>query len=316
MSLPSLTPRVVLAGCTGLLLLGGVVGAATVDASSKRTGLARAPDATTPAGDTTTSTGAAANPEPVAPVPLNPGISPTVTAGAPVSGFSAGTTTTAAARPGKSSTPGPLVAPKVGDHVYESTSTSASGTRTGRATTKVEAAGTEGSSTIQVVTLPLDLGDQQVVAANTVAWGAGAVVRRSVISLSALGPQQLDCLWQPVFSQYAGGLAVGTTWSFDSRCTGKIQGIDVAVRQRATRRVSGAAQVAGPAGAVATWTIADDTTIEVTSPLGVATVHLVGSQSLAPSLGLPVRTDARIDTTSPGSAPGRSTLTTKLVALP
>jgi len=31
MALPSLTPRVVLAGCTGLLLLGGITGAATVD---------------------------------------------------------------------------------------------------------------------------------------------------------------------------------------------------------------------------------------------------------------------------------------------
>jgi len=209
------------------------------------------------------------------------------------------------------------MAPKVGTYTYDTTSTPARGTRTAPTTTKVEAAGTEGATTIQAVTVALDLGGQQAMARNTVAWGtAGAVVRRSVITFSAGGSQQIDCVWQPAFAQYAGALAVGRTWSFDTRCAAQIQGFDVTVQQRATRRVTAAAQVAGPSGAVATWTIADDTTLTVTTPIGVATVHTVGTQSLAPSLGLPVRTEARVDSSAPGSAPEQSTLSTKLVAGP
>jgi len=210
------------------------------------------------------------------------------------------------------------VAPKPGDYAYEATSVSSSGTRTDRATTKVEAAGTEGPTTLQTITIPLDLGGQQAVARNTVAWSAaGAFVRRSVISFTAFGqPQQLDCVWQPAFPQYPGRLAVDDVWSFDTGCSGKIQGFDVTIQQRATRRVTAAAQVAIRSGSVATWTIADDTTLVLNSPIGVATVRTVGTQSLAPSLGLPVRTEAKVESSTAGSAPERSTLTTKLVALP
>jgi len=210
-----------------------------------------------------------------------------------------------------------VVAPKPGDYAYESTTTSPAGPRTERATTKVEAAGTEGPATILAVTVPLDLGGQQAVARSTVAYSAGAVVRRSVITINAFGqPQQLDCVWQPAFAQYAGGLAIGKTWSFDTRCTGKVAGFDVSVQQRASRKVTGAALVAAPGGPVATWTIADDTTIVVTSPLGVGSVHMVGTQSLAPSLGLPVQTSAEVTASMAGSAPSQSTLATRLVGRP
>jgi len=149
-----------------------------------------------------------------------------------------------------------------------------------------------------------------------VAWNGGATVRRSIITVAALGNQQLDCTWQPAFLQYAGGLAVGKTWSYSSRCAGKIGGIDVTIDQKATRKVTGASSFAGPAGTVATWTIADDTTLALQSPLGPATVHMVGTQSLAPSIGLLVRTDAKVTASAQGSPPEQSTLTTTLVALP
>lgn len=314
--LSSLTPRAVLAGCTGLLLLGGIAGAATVDPGSDgdKPKSASAPGDTSQPGDTAPPP-ALGGPETLPPVTAAPGRVTTATTSAARGTPAAGATTTTT-RAGRSTAPGPLVPPKAGDYVYEATSTSPSGTKTERTTTRVEPGGTEGPATIQAVTIPLDLGGQRAVARNTVAWNGGALVRRSIITAAALGQQQLDCVWQPAFLQYAANLAVGQSWSFDTRCSGKIQGFDITIQQRATRRVTGTAQVAGPAGAVATWTVADDTSWVLTSPLGVATVHMVGTMALAPSIGLPVRSEARVEASSAGSPPEQSTLTTKLVALP
>ncbi len=201
--------------------------------------------------------------------------------------------------------------------MYEATTTSPSAPPTERTTTTVEAAGTEGGATIQTITIPLDLGGQQALTRNTVAWGpSGAIVRRSVITVAALGPQQLDCVWQPAFAEYAGGLAVGKSWSFATRCAGKIQGFDVTIEQRAARRVTGTATVPGPAGPVATLTIADDTTVVVTSPLGTTSVRRVGTQQLAPSMGLPLRTESRVESRTGGAPPEQSTVSTRLVSQP
>ena len=320
MALPPLSPRLVLAGCTGLLLLGGIAGAATVSGPEK----------------TSTTPEVVASDDTVAPVPgdlpaggqpatvpagAEPGPAPTTT-GAPATttapaGGTARTTTTAGRR-GASGAPGPLVAPRPGAYVYESTTSGSTGSRTDQLTTRVEAAGTEGAATIQAVTIPLDLAGQRADARNTVAWSGsgGAVVRRSVISGAVLGQEQLDCVWQPAFAQYAPGLSVGKTWTFATRCAGKIQGFDVILEQRATRRVTGTASVPGPAGPVATWTIADDTTVLVTSPLGATSVRTVGTQQLAPSLGLPLRTESKVEATMGGGAPQQSTVTTRLVSLP
>ncbi len=315
MALPVGPVRLLLAGACGLLLLGGVAGAVVVDEDD---GGPAASGALAPDDSTTTTVGAGG--EVVAPVPLGPdGVTTTVagaapSTSAPAPGVAATTTTTV--RAGRPATPGPLVAPRAGDYAYEATSTSPSGSRTDRSTTKVEVAGAEGATTIQAITIPLDLGGQQATARNTVAWNGAATVRRSVITVAALGGQQVDCVWQPAFLQYAGGLAVGKTWTFSTRCAGKIGNIDVTIEQRATRKVTAAATVAGPAGSVATWTIADDTTVVITSPLGAGTVRTVGTQSLAPSLGLPVKSESTVEARMGGSPPERSTVTTNLVALP
>ena len=315
MAVPAAPVRLLLAGACGLLLIGGVAGAVVVDEEDSGSALTGASDP----GDTTTTVVTGVGGEVTAPGPVGPGGATTTVAGgrpgtsAAAPGAAATTTTVRAARAGP---PGPLVAPKAGSYVYESTSTSPSGPRTGRTTTTVEAAGTEGATTLQAITIPLDLGGQQATARNTVAWGGGATVRRSVITVAALGGQQLDCVWQPAFAQYAGGLAVGKTWSFSTRCAGKIGAIDVTIEQRATRKVTGSAPVAAPAGSVATWTIADDTTVVITSPLGAGTVRPLGTQSLAPSLGVPVRTERRVEARMGGSPPEQSTVTTKLVTLP
>jgi hypothetical protein len=323
MAVPASSLRLLLAGACGLLLLGGIAGAALIEEDTNTPASSQGPEEGGEGEEATTTTigpgGEAAAPPPV---PVDPGAATTATTGAPstTGGPAAAPPTTGQGRPGGSTGPGALVPPKHGSHVYEATTTSASGTRTERTATTVEPAGAEGATTLQAITIPLDLGGQQANARNTVAWSdaAGAVVRRSVITVTVggLGPQQLDCVWQPPFPQYAGGLAVGKAWSFETRCAGRIQGFDVVVDQRAARRVTGSGSVAGPAGAVATWTIADDTTVLVTSPLGVSSVRTVGTQQLAPSLGLPVRTNSRVEATMPGSPPQQSTVTTKLVALP
>jgi len=320
MALPPLPARLVLAGLTGLLLLGGIAGAATVDDDSDETAPreALAPnDTTPPAPDAPVEAGLAVDEAPAG-IPAAPETATTATTGTPPPAVATGpTTTTAAARPARAGAPGALVAPKPGAYAYEATSTSSGGPNTERTTTTVEAAGTEGATTIQAITLPLDFGGQRATLRNTVAWSAsGAVVRRSLITIAAMGQQQLDCVWQPAFAQYEGGLAVGKAWSFDTRCTAQIQGLEVTLQQKATRRVTGTAQVAGPAGTVATWTIADDTTVIVTTgPLGSVTVRSVGTQQLAPSLGLPVRSETRVESSTSGSAPQSGTVTTKLVTL-
>ena len=312
--------RLVLGGTCGLLLLGGIAGAAIVDDDDK--GKAAPAVAGGPAADDSTTTSAAvgAPAEPTTPSPAAPGGVTSTTApgaGRAASPGGAATTTTARGRTGGSGAPGALMAPRPGAYTYESTSTSQSGSRTDRTTTTVEAAGTEGAATLQNVTIPLDLGGMQATARNTVAWSnAGAIVRRSLITVTSLGGQQLDCAWQPPFAQYAGGLAVGTTWRFTTSCAGKIGGFDVMIEQRATRKVTGSATVAGPGGSVATWTIADDTTVVVTSPLGAGSVRTTGTQQLAPSLGLPVSTSTRAEARQAGQPPQQSTITTKLVTLP
>lgn len=315
MARPKVSIRLGLAGACGLLLLGGIAGAATVDEDSDD---AKPGAAAVASNDTVPPVASGSDEVPgVAPVPAAPGGSTPATGGAPSTTVVGGATTTTAAPAGKASRPGALKVPKVGDYTYEATATSGAGNRTERTTTRVEAAGNEGATTIQVITLPLDLGGQQAVARNTVAWGtAGATVRRSLITVTSLGNAQLDCTWQPPFLEYAGGLAVGRSWSFTTRCAGKVQGFDVTIVQRATRKVTGTAQVAGPAGTVATWTIADDTTIELTSPLGNGTVRRVGTQQLAPSVGLPVRTESKVDARMTGSTPTQSTITTKLLTQP
>ncbi len=323
MALPSSTPRLLLAGCTGLLLLGGIAGAATVGGpdDGDRPTEALASNDTVPPAPSAGAPPDAPSPDPVAPEATGGTISPTTAPTAAPTTTAAGagrTTSTAAARSGTPPAPGRLTPPKPGSYDYDATTTMASGgSRTDRTTTSVESAGTDGGATVQAITIPLDLGGQQAVARNTVTWsGAGAVVSRSVITAPALGGQQLDCVWQPAFAQYVGTLAVGSTWSFDTRCAGKIQGFDVTLEQRATRRVTGTATVAGPAGNLATWTIADDTTVVITSPIGATSVRMVGTQQLAPSLGLPVRSQATVEATTSGSAPDRATVTTRLVAAP
>lgn len=316
MAAPALPLRLALAGACGLLLIGGIAGAATVDEDDATI------SGTGPAvpGDSTSTTVAGVG-EPLAPAPVPGAADPATTAttggaGATTTTVAGAATATTRGRAGGSKAPGALTAPKPGDYVYEAVTTGA-GSGTSRSTTRVEAAGSEGAATLQTITIPIDLGGQQATTRNTVAWGpAGAIVRRSVITAAAMGPQELDCVWQPAFPQYAGGLAVGKAWSYDTRCAGKVQGIDITVQQRAARRVTGSAPAAAPGGTVPTWTIADDTTVVVTTPFGATSVRTVGTQQLAPSLGLPVSARSRIESRMAGAPPSQSMVTTRLLTGP
>ena len=312
---PALPFRLVLAGATGLLLLGGVVAAVTVDeeetASSVGVVDSPGPDDTSSSTSVTESpvdlplVGSEAPPgapglttDPPAAVPPGPSSTATTRAGR--------STTTTAARPGAAVAPGPLVAPKVGSYGYDATGSAGSSRVSSRVTVTVEAAGTEGSNTLQDITIPSDQLGQRTSIRSRVAWGpAGAIVRRS----QAAGG---DCGWQPPWPQYEGGLAVGKAWSYDTRCTVTMP-VQATIERRGNRRVTGSQTVEVAGRRVATWTLAVDETTVVTTIFGVITVRSIGTEQLAPSLGVPVaKTEALSGT---GVAAG-STSTLTLVSLP
>ncbi|MEO5678533.1 MAG: hypothetical protein ABIS47_02585 [Acidimicrobiales bacterium] len=312
MATPALPFRLALAGATGLLLLGGIAAAVTVDDSTSPT--SSGPPATT-GGDNTSTTLAQAGPDestvltvPEAPDPLTP---TTTAAAGPAAGPATtaagrGTTTTAGRR-ATGGAPGPLVAPKVGSYGYDATSTSGGGApSTTRTAVTVEAAGTDGPATLQDITIPTDQLGQRTNIRSRVAWGpAGAIVSRS----QAAGG---DCMWQPAWPQYVGDLKVGRSWTYDTRCSVTAP-VQATIERRGSRRVT-ASQTVGVAGtSVATWAIDVDETTVITTPLGVLTLRSVGTEQLAPSLGVPVtKTEALSGT---GVSPG-STSSLKLVTLP
>ncbi len=301
---PALPFRVALCGATVLLLVGGVTAAFTVDDNVHvDTTAARqaAPDETSP-----TTLGAMPDGA-LAAVPAAPDAVTTPVTGQPAAPSTTvvgkGTTTTAA-RSGSSGGPGALVVPKVGAYAYDST-TSSSGRAAGtsKATVTVEAAGNEGAITLQDITLP---SEQLGPIRNRVAWGpSGAIVRRSQASGG-------DCVWQPEWPQYAGGLKVGRSWTYDTRCpvTAPVQGT---VQRRGSRRVTGTQTVTAAGRPLATWTIAVDETTVITTALGSVTMRSVGTEQLAPSIGLPV---VKTEALSGTSVPPGSTSTLKLTALP
>lgn len=305
---PALPFRLVLAGATGLLLLGGVVAAVTVDGeeTASSVGVVDAPSPDDPTSSTVPSVDVPViDPEaplvqptpsavPPAPVPAAPASTVPTRAGR--------ATTTTAARPASAAVPGPLVAPKVGSYGYEATG-SAGGSQV---TVTVEAAGTEGANTLQDITIPTDQLGQRTSIRSRVAWGpAGAVVRRS----QAAGG---DCMWQPPWPQYEGGLTAGKAWTYDTRCTVTTP-VQATIERRGSRRVTGSETVEVAGRRVATWTLAVDETTVFTTIFGVITLRSIGTEQLAPSLGVPVaKTEALSGT---GVAPG-STSTLKLVSLP
>jgi len=313
---PALPFRLVLAGATGLLLLGGVVAAVTVDEEETDSSVGVADS---PGSDGTSSSTSVTEPPVDLPLlgsgapPVAPGSTTDPPAAVPPGPSSTATTragratTTTAARSGAAAAPGPLVAPKPGAYGYDATS-SADGTApsTSKTTITVESAGTEGADTLQDITIPTEQLGQRTTIRSRVAWGpAGAIVRRS----QAAGG---DCGWQPPWPQYEGGLTVGKTWSYDTRCSVTTP-VQATIERRGTRRVTGTQVVEVAGRRVATWTLAVDETTLITTVFGPISVRSVGTEQLAPSLGVPV---AKVEALSgTGVASGsRSTLT--LVALP
>jgi len=306
---PALPFRLVLAGATGLLLLGGVVAAVTVDEdeTASSVGVVDAPGS----DDTSSSTPVT---EPPVDLPLTgaPPVAPGLTTDPPaavppgptstVTTKAGRATTTTAARPGAAAAPGPLVAPKVGSYGYDATGSAGSS----RVTVTVQAAGTEGSTTLQDITIPTDQLGPRTDIRSRVAWGpAGAIVRRS----QAAGG---DCGWQPPWPQYEGGLTVGKAWSYETRCAVTMP-VQATIERRGNRRVTGSQTVQLAGRRVATWTLAVDETTILTTLFGVITVRSIGTEQLAPSLGVPVaKTEALSGT---GVAAG-STSTMTLVSLP
>ncbi len=308
MAAPALPFRLVLAGATGLLLLGGVVAAATVDDDDDGDAptFEAAPAARSEEATPTIAPAPDPAPETV-PGPNGTAATATTAASGPPTTLAAAGRTTTTAKPRAGAVPGALVAPKVGAYGYDATTTSGGGApSTSRVTVTVEAAGSEGATTLQDISIPTDQLGQRTTIRSRVAWGpAGAVVRRS----QAMGA---DCLWQPAWPQYAGGLKVGRSWSYDTRCSVTTP-VQATIERRGTRQVTGTQSIDAAGRSVATWTIAVDETTVFTTTLGVFSVRSVGTEQLAPSLGVPVAKDENLSGT--GIPPG-TTSTQKLATLP
>jgi hypothetical protein len=119
-------------------------------------------------------------------------------------------------------------------------------------------------------------------------------------------------MWQPAWPQYVSGLKVGRSWSYDTRCTVTAP-VQATIERRGSRRVTATQTVDAAGRSLPTWTIAVDETTTITTTLGVITVRSVGTEQLAPSLGVPVsKTEALSGT---GIPPG-STSSLKLISLP
>jgi len=308
---PALPFRLVLAGATGLLLLGGIVAAVNVDEGNRGSDEVGSDMAPVASGQETSTTLAPAIDVPtslVAPAPDAVTSSTTAAAAAgTVRTGQATTTSTAKPKSRSSATPGPLVAPQVGAYQYDATTSSSGGApSTSRVSITVEAAGAEGATTLQDISIPTDQLGPRTTIRSRVAWSSmGAIVRRS----QAAGG---DCTWQPPWPQYVGDLRPGREWTYSTRCTVTTP-VQATIERRGSRRVTGSQTVDAAGGAVATWTVAVDETTTITTTLGVFTVQSVGTERLAPSLGVPLEKTESLSGT--GIAPG-TTSTLKLVSLP
>lgn len=314
MAMAALPLRLAVAGATGLLLLGGVAAAATIDNDSPAAGPAGPAG---PGGTLDPSTTTAGN-APTDTKTITTALGPvTTTSPGPVTTSAGGTTSTTGAAPvtttPRSSTttrnggPGQLVAAKPGVFGYDNTTGSDGAVpTTNRVSYTVEAAGTEAGVTLQDLTIPTEQFGQRVNIRNRVAIGpAGLVIRVS----QADG---YSCNWQPPWAQYVGGLKVGLAWSYASQClvTVPIQGT---VDRRGTRKVTGTHMLDAPGGKVATWTIDFDETTVITTGLGIFSVRSVGTEELAPSLGVLI---SKVEALSGTGVPTGSTSTLKLVTRP
>lgn len=301
--------QLAVAGAAALLLVGGLAGAVIVD--DEDADLASG-TGTTVAGPTTSSL--APDLTGTAPTSVAPAADATPTTATP---GSAAPATTATAAPGRATTttparpagapaaaPGPLTAPKAGAYGYDVTSTPGGGSpSTSRQSVTVEAAGREGATILQDITLPADQMTQGATIRNRVAWGAaGAVVRSSQAGGS--------CVWQPPWPQYVGDLRVGRAWTYDTRCT-VTSPIQATVTRRGSSRVTGAQVVAAAGRQEPTWTIAFDETTVIATGLGTFTVRSVGTEQLAPALGVPLTRNEELSgtTITPGSTAKRTLAT-------
>jgi len=311
MPTPALAFRLVLALACGLLLAGGVVGAMTVDDEATATRPATAAIPSTPDGAGATNLDRpAADAAEASVVDGQPPVTTTTTTTAAAAAGQATTgrvPTTTGSRPSASGAPGPLVAPKVGSYPYDATTSSGGGApSTTRVNVTVEAAGSEGATTLQDISIPTDQVGQRATVRSRVAWGAaGAIVRRSQVSGA-------DCVWQPAWPQYAGGLKAARAWTFDTRCSVTAP-VQATVERRGSRSVSGSQMVELAGRQVATWTITVDETTVITTALGVLTFRSVGTEQLAPSLGVPLTKTESLSGT--GVEPNTTSIQ-KLISLP
>jgi hypothetical protein len=219
----------------------------------------------------------------------------------------------APAGPGQSAPPAP------GLYRYRQTTTGTDGkAKESERTTTATRVGQDGDDLVERVTAPFTTGSGESSAVALVGWGPkGVTAREWVVRLYG---GSFTCDWQPDYQQYPAQLAAGASWSFETTCTGKVQGgqldgMDATMRQKGTRKVTGTKTEQVGGRGVETWTVTGVLDLELAAAGLGGITRTEGTEQYAPSLGLPTSSDTTVTVDSFGQKRATKTVST-LIALP
>lgn len=119
---------------------------------------------------------------------------------------------------------------------------------------------------------------------NDVAYAADAV--RLTMSHIASAQTSIDCGWTPPIVLFLLPLAVGKTWSYDSKCSATVSGAQATVQKKGDNKVIGKSLDTIGNVAVRTWVIEEHTITSVSHPFFNTTRDAVVTRHWAPDYGL------------------------------
>lgn len=203
---------------------------------------------------------------------------------------------------------GPSVVPVPGVYRYQVRSTTGGVANVEEERREVEQLSGDRTAGTVRITARLE-GESQV---SVLDWSPqAAVVRTTRIETGTDAGR--DCTWSPPFTEL-GALALGSTWSVDSRCDAPVGGIHTAFEIRGSGRVVGRATIDHGGTTVPVWHVERDRTTTITAEVAgdrlVQTVHERGNLFLDPARGVVLRSDVTI--TFDGEQQGVTTRTSVL----
>ncbi|HUQ40340.1 MAG TPA: hypothetical protein VM030_09305 [Acidimicrobiales bacterium] len=285
MTFPPVLPRV-LAALSALLLLVGVIGAATIDESDDAQTVATADltTTTTVAGDGGQGLGAPVDSPSSVPAATQP------SAGAPVTTVpprQAGTTTTKPAA--ATGDPGQPVSPKLGTYRYRTTS----GDETKETTVKIAKDPEQAAGEDRFVVRVGEGGREQSV--YTARRSDGIYVRKMTFPSPSGG--SVDCDWEPDLLEMKFPLKAGAAWRAESTCNTTFNG------EKATFHMVENTKVVGPQRAkiggqeIDVWGMESTSTMTVDTTYQGRPFHLVydtkGTSQYSARHGVNVKSDTQ-----------------------